>query len=493
MADSLTILSRSSTLAVAQARQVAAAITARWPNVGTRLISRPAAGDLDRQMALAAAEHKGLFTADLSDALARGDADIVVHSWKDLPIASRPDTVVAATLARADVRDVLLVRRDAVDARPSSFHVLTSSPRRAWQLNTSLASLLPWPTEEIRTEAVRGNVPTRLEKLVRGDAHALVVAKAALDRLLGPTSPEDTVADVRRVLDRCRWMVLPLRQFPSAPAQGALAIEVATRNAELIERLQLLTDAVTERACRREREILASYGGGCHEAIGATVLERHYGTITSVRGHRQGETLSRWSLDHATPIPQRPARPDDLWPGPSERFGGTRVSRPTQVVLTNGGLWITRAEALPPGTAINDDSVVWTAGPRTWEKLANRGVWVHGSADGLGDEEKPDVDDLAGRPIDWQWLTHGDSGRPGATPTYDVRYEFPDDLDERTHFYWTSASAFRAAFARFPGIRHGWHASGPGRTARVIRTALGASDRASIWLDYDSWLTTLLR
>jgi hydroxymethylbilane synthase len=222
----LRLLSRGSDLAVLQAQMVASALRQARPDLDVVSITRSSEGDRDRRVALWAAADKGLFTADLSAALANGDADVVVHSWKDLPIASHPGTEVVGTLQRADPRDVLLVRQPVLDARPAALNILSSSPRRTWQLETSLPGLLPWPIESVKTTAVRGNIPTRLKKLVAGEGDALVVAKAALDRLLSPDAPAAVAAVLRGALASCRWMVLPLREFPTAPAQGALAIEM---------------------------------------------------------------------------------------------------------------------------------------------------------------------------------------------------------------------------------------------------------------------------
>jgi hydroxymethylbilane synthase len=247
-----------------------------------------------------------------------------VHSWKDLPIKPRTDTVIAGTLERADARDVLLIGRRTIDAEPSTLRVMTSSPRRAWQLSTSLRPLLPWPVSDVQTEDVRGNVPTRLNKALRDETAALVVAKAALDRLLGPDTIVDAGDEVRAVLTLCNWMVLPLRDFPTAPAQGALAIEVAATNHRVIDRVRAVSHEPTVRACQAERAILASHGGGCHEAIGATVLQRDYGTITSVRGHLpSGDQIERWSLDRIDTAPP-PGSLGAIWPRPDERGRGAR-------------------------------------------------------------------------------------------------------------------------------------------------------------------------
>src|SRR5687767_7029563 len=186
----LTLLSRASDLATLQARQVATALTNRWPDLELKLQTITTKGDNDGRLVLADAASKGLFTADLSEALATGVADLVVHSWKDLPVESHPGTTIAGSLERADPRDVLVVRRDVLLSKPTHLDVLTSSPRRAWQLQRGLGPLLPWGVTSLDTKPVRGNIPTRLGKLIDHDGDALVVAKAALDRLLSDDAPE---------------------------------------------------------------------------------------------------------------------------------------------------------------------------------------------------------------------------------------------------------------------------------------------------------------
>jgi hydroxymethylbilane synthase len=145
------------------------------------------------------------------------------------------------------------------------------------------------------------------------------------------------------------------------------------------------------------------------------------------------------------------------------------------------------------GFAAGETQIVWASGARTWERLASRGIWVHGCSEGLGDDEAPNVDVLAGGVVDWRRLTHSGSDAPDAVATYAVTQPLPDTLAARTHFYWTSGSQFRAALERFPQIREGWHASGPGRTARVIRDTLETGTRRHIWLDYEQWLLSVLR
>jgi len=168
----LTILSRASDLAQLQAMSVERTLLAKYPDFDVSRLHRPTLGDRDQQSSLTSLTDKGAFTADLSDALASGAADLVVHSWKDLPLEGPPETEVAGTLERADPRDLLLVRRDVVDRRSPMLNVLSSSPRRTWLLEQSLPGLLPWKVERVTCTPVRGNIPTRLAKLSAGAGRA---------------------------------------------------------------------------------------------------------------------------------------------------------------------------------------------------------------------------------------------------------------------------------------------------------------------------------
>ena len=490
----LTILSRASELARIQASQVGDVLRNTWPDAELTYAVRAASGDRDQTTPLSKMADVGAFTADLSERLTSGGADLVVHSWKDLPLEGRPETSVAATLERADPRDVLLVQREAVRDRVPRLDVLTSSPRRAWLIERSVAALLPWPVEELSAIPVRGNIPTRLGKLVSGGTPALLVAKAALDRLLDPSHPFDATRQVvRAALDQCRWMVLPVSECPTAPAQGALAIEVAAARPDLCARIAGLRDAATWRAVTVERRILADYGGGCHQAVGATCLTREFGDVLSVRGKLPsgGEQMT-WQLSTGRPLPPRTVE-RGIWPRPDERHRAVRRPLEVDAPPDRAGLWITRADALPASWRLAEDQLVWTAGVQTWHKLAARGVWVNGSADGLGDAERPAIDLISGTAPRWRRLTHAGALVPDALPTYVVEESLPDDLAERSHFFWTSGSTFRRAIERWPALTERWHGCGPGHTRAVVEATLSNRDRLGVWLDWDSWYQDVLR
>lgn len=484
----LKVLTRASDLARLQGLLAARQIQAVDRTAEVELLARESAGDRDGVTPLWQMGDKGAFTSDLSDALARGDADIVVHSWKDLPVEPRRDTIVAATLPRADARDVLLVREDRVLGRVPRLTILSSSPRRAYMLGETLPALLPWAVQAVEFASVRGNVPTRLRRLIAGDGDALVVAKAALDRLLDPRSPYETAArDVRAALAVCRWMVLPLQEHPCAPAQGALALEAASANRRVVELLGRVNDARTWQAVTAEREILSAYGGGCAQAIGAAVLPLPFGTVVSVRGRTaDGTVLDRWTLrSQAPPFPR--ANLDAVWPRPDERDRVERRALAVADPADGRGLYVTRADALPASWAVGPDRLVWAAGPSTWRKLASRGVWVHASSEGIGMFEPSSLDRLRDGTASWHRLTHADADVADALGTYEVDTPLPADLGARSHFFWRSATEYRRAIAAFPVIRDRWHACGPGHTFEVVSRLSGARlVRPS--LSYESWL-----
>ena len=398
------MLSRASSLARLQAALVERALGSAHPSLDIESLTRTASGDQDQTSPLWKLPDKGAFTADLSRALLDGDADLAVHSFKDLPVEMPAGTRIAGALPRADARDVVLIKRAAIDQESASLRLLSSSPRRAWLLGDVLPRLLPWRVTGVEAAPVRGNIETRLRKLIEGDAHGLVMAKAALDRVLGFGPPfERDAAVIRGYLDRCRFMVMPMREFPWAPAQGAIAIEIAAARDDLQELMAPILCTATMRAVEGERRVLAEHGGGCHQALGAAIVEKGYGRVVSVRARRCGHRdLGVAGIAAVVSAGRRRSHLARAGHGPVRgpaRGGG----RATAVPMATGCRAPRRCPATGP---ISPDTIVWAAGRQTWQRLAARGIWVHGCADGLGDDERPPIDLLAGRALSWIRLTH---------------------------------------------------------------------------------------
>ena len=241
-------------------------------------------GDIDLTTPLSQLPEIGVFTSDLRESLINEEADIAVHSWKDLPINLTKGTKIIGTLPRADMRDIIFFKKKNLDKieKNKTLNLLTSSPRREYNLNTFLKNALPYKIEKISFDNIRGNIPTRLNKYFFGDADGIVLAKAALDRLLNNNT--DLSKDIRKILDSSNWLIPPLSENPCAPAQGAIAIEVKDGRDDIINLIREINDTETFESVQIERNILSSYGGGCHQKIGVSYEKRDFGDVLTLKG-----------------------------------------------------------------------------------------------------------------------------------------------------------------------------------------------------------------
>jgi len=490
----VTIASRRSDLARIQAYQVGEALQTAHPRIEINYSFHESLGDRNQHDPLWQMPEKGVFTQDFRAGLLRGDFDLVVHSWKDLAIEEDPETEIAATLPRADPRDLLLLREDRWPQveRTGVMSIFTSSPRRSYNLDSFLRDALPANLRELNFVNVRGNVPTRVRKLLESDTDGLIVAKAAIDRLLGTQRTEfvATQQELRSAFSQCRWMVLPLRQNPSAPGQGALAIETLRRRSDLRELLSPLNCADTFAAVTQEREILRSYGGGCHQKIGASVLRRPFGEVTFLRGLTDdGRELDRCSLRSSKPRPPKMAR-DRMWPPNSsdaDWFARERI--PVNPADASIALWIAKADALPDDWLPQPSQIVWASGVKTWKRLAQHGVWVSGSAESLGEQEPQNIETLVGSRLTWLKLTHESGYKEGTIPSLATYRLVPNngqvDLASKTYFFWQSGSSFEHALSLNPGIRSMTHFCGPGNTRRILERN---GVQPHVFLDHAQWL-----
>ena len=491
---SLKIAARRSELSQIQARSVGRAILNQFPQLEVEFIWQATQGDRDTSTPLARFGGKGAFTSDLSELLLSDHADMVVHSWKDLPVENAPQTCVAATLKRADLRDLILFHRDVLDVSERPLTILSSSPRREFLIGEFLRWAFPNEKAKFKFESVRGNVGTRLKKFSQREGDALVIAKAALDRFLSDDTPEfeSTRELIRACLKSSLWMVVPVSACPCAPAQGALAIEIRRDNRRVAEMCAALNSDADFKSAERERELLSEHGGGCHLAIGAAVLERSFGTVIVQRGKTPaGEEFSQINLRRVSGnIPK--TKLDSIWPSTRAQMREQSAEYIEQPAPTNAKyIWIAKERALPRSWKLTQQQIVWTAGLDSWRKLSARGVWVNGSAEALGEQEDPGISQLVGENPTWLKLSHieANAGAFKLLPTYRITSaELPEDLTEKTHFFWRSGSLFRSALERYPVIASAIHACGPGNSYEAIRQQLGTSERLFVALSFDSWV-----
>ncbi len=223
--------SRSSPLALVQARWVAAAIAATRPVEIVTRDDRPAGG----------VEDKSRWVAGIERALLDGQIDVAVHSAKDVPVELPDGLVLIGSPRRADARDALCGSSSLAALAPGA-RVGTSSLRRTAQLR----ALHP----KLDLRELHGNVDTRLRRLGAGDFEAIVVAMAGLDRLgrAGGTALDELVP---------------------APGQGTLALEARVGDEAARAAVEPVRDAAAEASLAAERSLVAALGAGCHTPLGA--------------------------------------------------------------------------------------------------------------------------------------------------------------------------------------------------------------------------------
>ena len=496
----LKISARKSDLARLQAQQVGSALQQNNPNLEIEYSFRESLGDKNLVDPLWKIPEKGVFTEDFMQDLLEGKTDLVVHSWKDLPTEKKTQTMIAATLPRADARDLLLMKKSSQGR--SQLRIYSSSPRREANIGPILPELLPWKVEGIEFESVRGNIQTRVKKLLESsNLDGLILAKAALDRLLSAEGEEfrQTRDFLRKSLLDLAWMVLPLTANPNAAAQGALAVEIRSDREDLQTLLQSINCEKTFTAAQRERELLQAFGGGCHLALGMSVVKDADWTLTLVKGKTPaGERVERREIQMNSTATRELGEfsSDELWSLKPE--GMTRKTKAHQVKLeAQKGYVVSRIEAWPvnfsPESAAGFDLKIWTSGLKTWKKLAKKGIWVLGTFDGLGDHHPPATGALLGD-VEWVTLTHQrhpkleDSERPRLA-TYET--EAPElMIKNQKFFFWRSSSQFLQALRESPWIRERFHAAGPGSTLRTLKAHI-PEDKLFVFLSEEDWRKTL--
>jgi len=265
----LTLATRGSPLALWQARtaQARLAEASAGPFEPVELVEVRSSGDRDQATALARFGRIGIFTVEVDTAVVEGRADVGVHSLKDMTTTLLEGVVLAAVLPRGPVEDVLVGPRGASSVRlaelPRGARVATGSLRRR--------ALAAAARADLAFVELRGNVDTRLAKLDAGEAEALVLARAGLERLgLGERIHE----------------VLDTERFLPAVGQGIVGLTCRAGDAATRARLEALGHAPTWAAALAERALLRELRGGCNVPLGG------HATVTGDELHLRARVLS---------------------------------------------------------------------------------------------------------------------------------------------------------------------------------------------------------
>jgi hydroxymethylbilane synthase len=246
---------------------VEAALRAKWPELEINTQTIRTSGDETKKttesptIAPGAAGRKGLFTAEIERALIAGIIDVAVHSAKDLPSALDSHTRIGAVLPRAATEDVLLSLNEcSLETLPHGGTVATGSVRRQHQLR--------WKRSDLQVVDLRGNVPTRVRKLIDEKWDGIVLARAGLERLgIGPNG-----SSFQFQTDRLFMTVLSPDVFLPAGGQGVIALQIRSNDPAALELVEPINDGPARVCLRAEREFLRLLEADCDQPVGVSAI-----------------------------------------------------------------------------------------------------------------------------------------------------------------------------------------------------------------------------
>lgn len=278
MNKTLKIATRKSPLALWQAEHVKARLEHHHPELTVELVKMTTKGDQILNSPLSKIGGKGLFIKELEQGMLAGEADIAVHSMKDVPYEIPPGFELGAILERENPFDAFVSNNfSSIEDLPNGAKVGTCSQRRIVQLK----ALRP----DLEILDLRGNVNTRLQKLDDGEFDAIILACAGLIRL--------------GFEDRIKQQITPEQSLP-AVGQGAVGIEIRENDSEILSLIKPLIDEDTSYRVRAERAMNAHLEGGCSVPIAgfATLSEREL-TLTGLVGNVEtGQIIKRQVVGH---------------------------------------------------------------------------------------------------------------------------------------------------------------------------------------------------
>jgi hydroxymethylbilane synthase len=307
----LRIGTRGSALALWQAHHVEALIQSQPGAPPVELVRIRTEGDVRTDVPLWQVGGRAFFTKEIDKALLGNEIDIAVHSLKDLSTVLEPGIELAAALTREDPRDAVLSREGThLMDLPRGARVGTSSLRR----RAFIARLRP----DIELLELRGNVPTRIERLKNGDYDAIILATAGLRRL----GLEQHISEK-----------LSLEEFPPAVSQGAIGVCMRTGDAEAGRWLRTLDDRASRLATTAERALLRKLEGGCQVPLGAIgTLDgdklKLYAAVCALDGSKRLQATAQMpaTAENAVCLGQRVAE-ELLSQGAAELIANERTAR----------------------------------------------------------------------------------------------------------------------------------------------------------------------
>ncbi len=479
-ASTCTLTGRRSILSKVQMEVVREKINNTLPWVKIEMKYKDSTGDQLQNIPLHTQEGTDFFTKTLSQSLSDGEADIAVHSLKDMSSDHFFGQNQFAVVDRDEVRDIAIFSKDIEDKIKSGkkLRIGTCSFRREEMAIQFLKNALPGYGNKIEITAlpIRGNIDTRINKLISNEYDGIVLAVAGINRML---KSKEYKIYFSELLSQTKWMILPLLACIPAPCQGAIVIENRKNN----QLASLISDVIIDRKlteeCRNEKIIASKYGSGCIQKFGvSTIILKNQTSILAKGITDTGRAFEDWyplELFKESISPEKIINSEDLG------FQALRFPLSISNPILTKAVFISHINALNEHTQLTKQQRIWTAGINTWYKLAEKGYWVEGCADSLGLESIlptlsiPLIDLLH---EDLTILTNNESAERwkeqglNVIATYDIRYQ--SELIDKYKLV-NADLIFWTCFAHFDKVKElirpqTKHACLAGKTADLIKS-----------------------
>jgi len=382
--EKIKLIGRSSRLSLLQMEKVKRKIETAFPGIAVELVAGSSWGDALQDVPLQTVEGSDFFTQEIFEKLATGEADIAVHSLKDMSGEHFFGKNIFAAVERNDPRDVAIFNREVVDKLKSGETVVigTCSPRREEMATGFLQKALPQLNNQfkIKTQSIRGNVDTRLKKLDSGEYDGIILAAAGLNRLL---NSEADMQGIKPLLKDKLLMILPLIECVPAPCQGTIVAEAHPSNKKAIEILKRINDTELMNDSIQEKRIATQYGKGCLQKFGVTTLSYDGKKVLYAAGKDSNEkSFSKWYG-----LPE--LNTNDKTVFSTTEFMGRFFNYEyfnNDYPIKQPVVYVSNYKAVKQQALIEQlqKRRVWAAGTKTWFDLSKNGIWVEGCADALG-------------------------------------------------------------------------------------------------------------
>lgn len=478
----VTLIGRGSKLSRIQLDLVKKKIESELPYSGVGINFKDSLGDQLNETPLHTQEGTDFFSRLITQEVDDGQADLAVHSLKDMSGSHFFGAHRFAVVDRDDPRDLAIFNADVIqrlkEGKP--IRIGTCSFRRETMATEFLSKALPHfgKSRVLIPVPIRGNIDSRLKKLDRGEYDGILLAVAGINRLLKEESTKD---EIRSLLRDKKIMVLPLIDCVPAPCQGAIVAEASPDNHKACIILNQINDPILFDDCILEKKIALQYGSGCIQKFGVTTIQSGTEKWQYAAGiDAQGRSFEDWyGIRHpeAELSPEKIISSDELgfkvyrnynspsppWPGVKSCFIAHSA-----VVENEFDLRLLAATR------------IWTAGTGSWFKLAEKGIWVEGCSDAMGlnsilpllnsrvvNLSREDICILTNTDSAERWTTTGWK----AIGTYDIRYESSlidkYKLQAAGLVFWNCFAHFETVKDLIPSSL--LHACLPGQTAELLK------------------------